>query len=216
MRIMDECISMTSRRNDVRHCQWNGKDVIRKRFTAQVDYLQEKSVYQNLLQDSPQLCPNVITFDDLRKEIILEYVSGVTVLEALEKAEIEKNQEQGIEIFTQLFDWMQSFYNSQKTEMAQGVMGDINLRNFIWVEQHIVGIDFEGSCLGDKSDEILRMMAFYLLYEPERTSFKLSVVDAMTNPLLKMTNRSVLLFWESVDEEIEKIRVRRQGDHKEH
>lgn len=210
MKMMEECIPIDSRRNDVWHCQWDGKDIIRKCFAAQVDYLQEKSVYRHLLQVSPQLCPGVIDFDDAGREMILEYIPGVTVLEALEKAEEEKDQERAIVIFNRLLDWMQHFYKDQKIENNQGIRGDINLRNFLWTGQHVVGIDFEGCCLGDPVDEIHRMIAFYLLYKPEKTSFKLSVVGAVMDTVLQMTNRSLLFFWESVEEEMEKILVRRK------
>lgn len=210
MKMMQECIPIESRRNDVWHCQWDGKDRIRKCFAAQVDYLQEKRVYRHLLQVSPQLCPDVIDFDDVGREMILEYIPGVTVLEALEKAEEEMDQERAVVIFTRLLDWMQVFYKDQKTENNQGIRGDINLRNFIWTEQYVVGIDFEGCCLGDRVAEIHRMIAFYLLYKPEKTNFKLSVVGAVMDIILQMTNRSLLFFWESVEGEMEKILFRRK------
>ena len=210
MRVIEKCIPMDSRRNDVWHCQCDGRDIIRKCFATQADYLQEKCVYRHLLQVSPHLCPDVIDFDDLNKEIIWAYIPGVTVLEALEKAEEEMDSERAIEIFTRLLDWMQAFYKEEKIKNHQGIRGDINLRNFIWTGQHIFGIDFEGYCLGDPIDEIHQMIAFYFLYKPEKTRFKLSVIDAVMDAVLQMTNRSLLFFWESVEEEMERILVRRK------
>lgn len=207
----ESCILMNSKRNDVRHCQWAGEDVVEKCFVRREDYLREKSVYQNLLQSAPEMCPRVIDFDDRRNRLILEYISGVTVLKALERAEDENDQERGIEIFTQLLAWIQTFHESH-----QQVMGDINLRNFLWVDQHVIGIDFEGCCLGDPKEEVLRVIAFYLLYAPERTRYKLSVVHAVIDSILRMTDRSVLLFWETLNEEMEKIQIRRRNANKTH
>lgn len=209
MRALEQCIPMNSKRNDVRRCQWDGEAVVVKDFAAFEDYSREKAVYENLLQIAPQLCPRVIGFDDQKKELILKYISGATVLEELESAEKENDQAQGTEILTRLLDWMQDFYESQKAQDYEGIRGDINLRNFLWVEQRVIGIDFEGCCAGNPADEVLQVIAFYLLYEPERTAFKLSVVRSIIDPLLRMTNRSVLLFWETLDEEMAKIRVRR-------
>ncbi len=209
MRVLEQCVPMNSKRNDVRLCQWDGEAVVVKDFASFEDYWREKEIYQHLLKIAPQLCPRVIVFDDQKKELIMAYLSGVTVLEALERAEKENDQAKGTEILTRLLAWMQGFYESLKAEEHQEIMGDINLRNFLWAEQRVVGIDFEGCCAGNPADEVLQVIAFYLLYEPERTAFKLSVVRSIIDPLLRMTNCSVLLFWETLDEEMVKIRARR-------
>ena len=182
-----------------------------KEFAREADYLREKEVYQSLLAYAPTLCPEVIAFSDAEKRLILPYLSSGTALEALEKAEKEENVAKGISVFSQVLVWLTEFYGHQNTKACPWVMGDINLRNFLWTGQEIVGIDFEGSRIGEPSEEVIQLVAFYLLYEPVESPFKASVVDSLIDQILRMTNRSARSFWEAVDEEIKKICDRREG-----
>ena len=56
-------------------------------------------------------------------------------------------------------------------------MGDVNLRNFIWYDEMVFGIDFESSGNGDRLLEKAELLARYLLYNPVESDFKKEVLQ---------------------------------------
>lgn len=147
--------------------------------------------------------------------ILMEYVSGPTILEYLEWQEKihfqyrEPHTEPAMQAIIQLADWLNDFYHTTKTNMGKRViLGNINFRNFI-IRDNLYGVDFEDWREGRPEEDVGRICAFALTYTSPYTPWKKVLVKNMMELLI---NRLELDRSEVVDclfEELARINKRR-------
>jgi hypothetical protein len=100
--------------------------------------------------------------------------------------------------------WLDKFY--AVFEGSNQVMGDINLRNFIWFENMVFGIDFESSCTGNITSEKAELFARYLLYDPIESDFKIQVLKKVLVYLKAQDG-----FESMIETTVEAIKIRREN-----
>jgi hypothetical protein len=122
--------------------------------------------------------------------ILMEYVSGPTILEYLEWQEKthfqskEPQTEPAMQAIIQLVDWLKVFYQTTSVNTGKRViLGNINLRNFI-IRDNLYGVDFEDWREGRPEEDIGRICAFALTYSPSYTPWKKVLVNKMFDMLV--------------------------------
>lgn len=132
--------------------------------------------------------PQVYCFDE--RTIIMEYIEGKNIVDIIEETEARVNEfkssdiELIIQIFVDLFVWLNNFYKVIKDVYGEDfIFGDVNLRNFI-VSDKIYGIDFEDCNIGWREEDGGRLCAFILTYTPCFSSFKINLVTELYEVLI--------------------------------
>jgi tRNA A-37 threonylcarbamoyl transferase component Bud32 len=180
-------------------------DIVVKTFLSEIDFRRELSVYQQLGQSYCMKIPEIINVDEEKYKITIEYLEGPTVLELLEILEVNFQIDQAVKILLATLTWLDAFY--LVFEGNDQVMGDVNLRNFIWFDNMVFGIDFESSCTGNITFEKVDLLARYLLYDPIESNFKIKVLEKV---LLNLNLQDGL---ESmIENKVEAIKLRRSNN----
>lgn len=111
---------------------------------------------------------------------ISEYLDGgELLLDTIIK--LEERNESIDYVAEQLSLWLKAFYSSSGNE-GTFVMDDVNFRNFIMREK-IYGIDFEGCRRGNMEEDAGRICAYFLMYTPEFTDWKIRMASRMLDIL---------------------------------
>ena len=146
--------ALISRRNDVvRLCTKEGS-VIRKRYLSEDSYECEMRQLAQLQQKGVPV-PRVLYHEPA--VAFLEDMGYISFLDVLDMdGGLDNKPVQA------LLRFMFSFY-----EAAQGIRGDINLRNFLYRDGICYGVDFEEPIQdGSKEEDMGRMIAYVLTYDP--------------------------------------------------
>ena len=187
-----------SKRN---HVELVGDRVV-KIFLNKTDFNRETAIYQKLSQSRSINIPKIINYNEDENTITLEYIDGPTVLELLENLENCTQIDQAVQVLLSTVLWLEQFY--KVFEGSNQVMGDVNLRNFIWFDSMVFGIDFESSGNGDITLEEAELFARYLLYDPIESDFKLEVIKRVMH-YMNVQNG----FENQIKTKVESIKLRR-------
>ncbi|NLZ93601.1 MAG: hypothetical protein GX922_06275 [Firmicutes bacterium] len=157
--------------------------------------------------------PKIIAAGD--GHLILEYLPGKNLLTWFEEQEKEAQQpaiNEGITtVLEQLASWLADFYNIMHRKYGYSiVLNDVNLRNFIVIEEKIFGLDFEDCCAGTKEEDLGRLCAFILTYDPVFTFWKYQFVLAIKDIIVKKLNLSWDVVFEEIEKELQRMSQRRQ------
>ncbi|MDD2574537.1 MAG: hypothetical protein WCS98_07555 [Bacillota bacterium] len=108
--------------------------------------------------------------------MIMEYIKGSVLLDIMTDAEyifgenIDYINVKGIAFH--MSRWLDSFYKAAKRITGKKtILWDINLRNFL-VGYKLYGIDFEECREGAVEEDMGRLMAFIVTYQPAFTTYK--------------------------------------------
>jgi tRNA A-37 threonylcarbamoyl transferase component Bud32 len=140
----------------------NGIFIMKKYSTNNADNLEREYRNIKMLQDSGVLVPKVIHKEN--DTLFFEYIQGDLVGDLVERQSI------GI--------WIDEFAlwlaNLHKISGRSGnlLKGDVNLRNFIYAEGRIYGLDFEDLCYGDVRTDLGNICFFILTDTPSFTRKK--------------------------------------------
>lgn len=112
--------------------------------------------------------------------LVLQYLDGVTMLDWLEERDKEPPwPDSVIRCVTQWALWFRHCYQLLEKSCGQPmILGDVNWRNFILADK-IYGLDFEECREGKKEEDIGKLCAFALTYDPAYTHFKERMVAAI-------------------------------------
>lgn len=115
--------------------------------------------------------PQVLDLDgDL---LILEYVKGMTLTEAVEREIIC-----AVMLAERITCWFAAFY----AVFPDRIRGDVNCRNFIITpDTRVFGIDFEDLKYGRKETDLGRLAAFILNDDPPYTDYKKRLAQSLTD-----------------------------------
>lgn len=143
----------------------NSEEIIIKEFTDSERQQRELGIYEII--NGKLFTPKILKCSQNIVEI--EYIHGDTMLDMLMDAE-PKNIDIK-EAFIKLFNWLKRF-----KEITGKRFFDINLRNFIYCEGEICGIDFEDASEGSYLEDFGKVLAYILTYGPEFTDYKFNLV----------------------------------------
>ncbi len=168
-----------SKKNKVYRVQFNkglfyGKTAIMKVFGEKSVKAYERDMLINL----KRLGVNVPLFLNEGEDfIIMEDIGDDLLLNRYENME-ESQSYDFISIVRPTCDWLKSFYAATKNYYKKEIaLNDVNFRNFIFVKNKVVGIDFEQVSEGSIATDIGKLAAYSLTYSPERTNWKYDFVE---------------------------------------
>lgn len=193
--------SYKSRRNQATLHEIESMYLVRKEFKNENRLYREKSVYQKL-EHSNLSVPKIIKEED--NVLWLSYLPGITLLEVLEEQERKNVIE--LEIWSSLAEWMIRFV--KETGL---IMGDVNLRNFIYDSKthKVSGFDFEECKDGELLEMAADLIAFISLYDPMETDVKIEISTHLKNYFLYRNIDNQKKFEKLVEEKKELIKQRR-------
>ena len=158
------------------------------------------------------------------RKITMPFVPGETLPELLERWESSlENPPGGVapgpepalgsplekeisEAAGSIISWLKDFYQAA----GEGIIrGDVNGRNFILNGEVCWGLDFEESAAGEREEDLGRLIAFVLSYDPPGTLVKRAFADSLLLEALAQLNISREKIMRYRDEEFAAMAVRR-------
>ena len=143
--------------------------------------------------------------------IKMQYIPGTTIPDLLEHIENDYIENQLQKVADAIVYWLMDFYQAVKTKETGEIRGDVNGRNFIFDGEFIWGIDFEEKTNGEIEQDIGRLIAFILTYDPPGTPTKILFADKLmekSGQILKADLAKVCLYR---DTELAAMALRRQS-----
>jgi len=145
--------------------------------------------------------------------IQMPYIAGETLPDLLARFESSGEEQSGIFELLQaadgLVNWLGDFYRAVDTDQSGEIRGDINGRNFLWDGQNWRGVDFEEQAVGIKEQDIGRIIAFALTYDPPDTSVKTIFTDRFFQEAVKILDLDPAMVLKCRDQEFAAMKKRR-------
>lgn len=145
--------------------------------------------------------------------IIMEYIEGKTLLEAMEERERKNLFKKGYpyqsneHLICTLIEWLEKFYHHTNGKL---ILTDINLRNFIINNNGVIyGFDFEDCDAGRIEEDAAKLCAYILTYDPSFSSWKLQFTREVFYLLLKKFHLNDEVLLKEVEKEITNINRKR-------
>lgn len=206
-----------SKKNEVYRVRCLDDGVVGERILVVKNYLQPKSKAKKevdllkLLREKGVSVPKIFMQQD--QYIIMEYIEGKTLVQAIEEREACNKLEEGYcyqsnrQLIRTLTQWMSRFYQYTNEKI---ILKDINLRNFI-IDNNgtIYGFDFEDCDIGEIEEDVAKICAYMLTYDPPFTSWKLEFVKEAFYIFAEKFHIDQGLLLKKVEEEIRNINMKR-------
>ena len=173
---------LRSKKNEVykRERKLGGKTrfVVDKEFTDTKRFYIEHTIYRILANGGPPV-PRLLDFQapegDFRGRLIYEFIEGDVALDMLAEDGAAE------EAIRQIVNWMERFYKTT-TEASGGghwILGDIHLRNFIYVRNKgmVYGFDFEDAEKGIVERDVAKMLLYIATYEPAYSKRHMEIAE---------------------------------------
>ena len=148
--------------------------VVEKYFKSPEAAVFETEMLERLLRLGVRV-PAVIKQEDC--VLKMSYISGITIPDLLENLEITQDQYKLEKAADGIMGWLEDFYNAVDTKGMGEIRGDVNGRNFLFDGEYVWGVDFEKRVRGKKEQDIGRLIAFILTYNPPGTQIKQLFAD---------------------------------------
>jgi serine/threonine protein kinase len=189
MEIIKEFIS---KKNKVFLMGKGSEKAVCKKFNDKNSYYKEKSFYQSISKNKAINMPMLIEYNDDKKNILLEYIEGKTLLEMLEECEENQNTDKILAFLKKLIYWLRDFHNLEYTKEKKLSFFDINFRNFIVdKKENIYGFDFESLEEGSLTDDIIKVFAMLINYTPVNSDFKINLSNQLKEYAIKVFDYSL-------------------------
>ncbi len=171
-----------SKKNTVAYVTIDQKPRVLKWFVPGL-YKNMENEYKILSKGAKDLdIPSVFEKDDENNVLVLSYITGENLCDLINSEEITYQEKQRLMIL--LAQWFNKFHSFFKEQQEFKIMGDPELRNFIFTNK-IFGVDFEETRKGHPVEDIAGMCASILSTDPSftKTKFKLceKFIDEYTN-----------------------------------
>ena len=135
-----------------------------------------KGIEKNFLKDlskSSLFVPELLL--NGKDYLLMEYIKGATLLDILIQNEESGSWDEGP--FLMAIDFIYKYCLHTLQSMGRGyILKDINLRNFIYKRDELYRIDFEDCIPGYVEEDLGKLFAFILTYDPVFTDWKISRV----------------------------------------
>lgn len=202
-----------SRRNRVYMVRYTGKNGLRGSFVLKIYERPGNCAKESALLTALRRCgvnvPEVYHADN--RCIAMEFVRGETLFDVIDRC--EKNQIPPVyvlPIVNGLCAWLKGFYVAAGKIYGHPVARrDVNLRNFIATKDGIYGIDFENCCEGNIEEDVGKLCAFLVTYEPAFTPWKKLLGSLMLDRLAEEFGLDRNLVVEELNKELGLIEKRR-------
>lgn len=173
-------------------------------------FFKEIALLESLKQQGIRV-PEVLYRD--KKHLIMEYIDGETLTDMFERMERSGMPPEVVyPIVDSLCRWLKDFYEAVRSKTKKpAVMKDVNLRNFIFYDDKIYGIDFEEVSEGRPEEDIGKICAFLLTYSPEYTPWKLKVAKYIRDVAIKKLKLDPELVMDELINELSAIEKRRKS-----
>jgi hypothetical protein len=182
-----------------------------KKYNISQDSLNREVEILNTLYKEGLSVPRLIYRGD--DYLIMEYVSGKTLLEFIEEKEMETQnntiQFEVLKAIENLAHWLKKYYKILDKAYGKNlIVGDVNFRNFI-VGDKIYGVDFENYRRGRVEEDIGKLCAFALTYNPPFTTWKCILVDSLKEIMSEILEVSIDAITIEMVKELDEIIKRR-------
>jgi len=159
------------------------------------------------LSESGVLVPRPVSLEG--DVFIIEYLEGVTLTQAIERAEDGDAPLPAETLAERMAEWFASFYAA----VPEGVRrGDVNGRNFILTpDGRLYGVDFEELPPGAKETDLGQLTAFILTYDPPYTAYKKRLSQALTRRFAAGFGINAAFALREREREFQNMLLRRQG-----
>jgi serine/threonine protein kinase len=179
-----------------------GQKYILKDFEDNNDRIKSELAGMEIYKDHS---PKVIYSDS--RYLIHEYIQGETFLSYFEES--ERNNSSAANPAALMLNFLKAMYKSA----PEFILGDINFNNFIIncanSDSKIKFIDFENVKTGENEEDLGRINAFALTYDPAFTGWKYSFVSELiagSEQVLKADKAKIYLYSEKEFEAMNKRR----------
>jgi len=171
-----------------------------------------KRIEENFLKDlsmsflhAPELLLNGKDY------LLMEYIKGSTLLDILIR--YEENGSSDDRPFLMAIDFIYDFCRHTLKSMGRShILKDINLRNFIYKGNELYRIDFEDCAPGYIEEDLGKLFAFILTYDPVFTDWKISRVKDLFKYLLEKYSADIERVKSEMKKELISIEDRRGLD----
>jgi|GEM_PF-290270 len=168
-----------SKQNRVSPCVFEGRPAVRKVFSAP-GRLETEAAAIEALRAGGAAVPETLGSAD--GAMIYERIDGPTLLEALESGRFTD------EAAESLAAWLVRCRISLERAFTQPtILGDIHLANFILHDGRVYGVDFEECRPGIFEEDVGRLLAYIVTYEPAFSDYELAAAQALLGALRKRT-----------------------------
>ena len=150
--------------------------IVEKHFNSAEAAALEALALQNL-QAAGLNVPKVYALDG--SVLKMQYLAGETLPDLIERWEGCSAAADIEAIAAAIIDWFAKFYNAVATDKTTEIRGDVNGRNFLFNAGHCWGVDFEEKVYGTKEQDIGRLIAFIVTYNPPGTQIKTQLASAV-------------------------------------
>ena len=146
---------------------------------------------------------------------IMDHISGITLLQYLEVSEKKSVNntlsEETKVILTNYLKWLNNFYLALSQSLNKNViLSDINLRNFLVLENNeIYGIDFETVGSGEIIEDLGKICAYILTYNPTFTNYKYKIISFLEQEMVSIFNIDINRLTEEKIKQLTNLKIRR-------
>ncbi len=204
---MRKKVKLTSKRNKVYRLIEDEGNSIFKTYIDKEDMKMELSILR-LLHSKNCRVPEVLRVTS--NSIYLEDLGDETLLDWYERSE-NTNADNILPMILKLSDWFEAFYDTLcSSKYSNYIMGDVNFRNFLINNGEIYGIDFEQCREGKIEEDLGKLAAYSLTYDPMMTDWKKNFVKLLIEQLSIKLDISKDAISSEMDKELIKIRLRRE------
>ncbi len=194
-----------SKKNDVRKIEivtaQGKKSVVLKKFTSADGFQKESQLYRQMLARNAPV-PRVYFAGN--QVIITEFIDGPVLVDCL-----YQNSEHLIRVLRHA---LQRIYDALRNVQRDMILGDMNFRNFIWDQRTdmVFRLDFESVTDGLIAEDIGKLCAFCLTYDPPFTRSKMRISRRLFYHLADHLDLSCEHTSNSLLNELREIEDRRQ------
>lgn len=158
---MEKRTKFKSKKNQVFLVRAGGLVFVEKNFAAAENFAREQEVW-GMLREKMLSVPALIAVDPHKKMVQYEYIAGETLLTLLERVPLS----QSLLAMEALGQWLWQLHKCFLGESGTTVLvGDMNLRNFIYADGVIYGIDYEEYVWGSPISDVAGVVAFIATYD---------------------------------------------------
>jgi len=141
--------------------------------------------------------------------IKMRYISGETLPDVIARLEKTEDRSALKQAADEIIRWLGSYYRAVDTDNTGEIRGDVNGRNFLFDGKRCWGVDFEEPATGVKEQDIGRLVAYVLTYDPPGTTVKKAFADRLLDTAEQTLGADVTVVCHYRDQEQGAMRARR-------
>ena len=114
-------------------------------------------------------------------------------------------------VLTNYLKWLNNFYLTLSQSLNKNViLSDINLRNFLVLDNNeIYGIDFETVGSGEIIEDLGKICAYILTYNPTFTNYKYNIISFLEQQMVSIFNVNINRITEEKIKQLTNLKIRR-------